>query len=492
MIVKTESDEVEKYLTDESNFKGSCEAVYFPENETELAGLLRKFNESGTKVTISGNGTGLTSGRVPDGGIVITTEKLNRILLLNEEEHYIIVEPAVILQDLQTYVEEKNLFYPPDPTERNCFIGATAATNASGARTFKYGPTRDYILALRIALPDGEIISLERGTSFASGTDAKLTTESGREILFDIPRFDMPLSSKNAAGYFCEKNMDLIDLFIGSEGTLGVITELKLKLLDLPKDLFSCVAFFPGEENALDFIEEARTRSKSKSGTDLIDARGLEYFDKYALRFLAKDFPNIPGTAKGAVWYEQEVKGNEDETLFQWTGLMEKHKSPEEESWFALDRNEQEKFKEFRHAIAWKVNEFIAQRGLKKIGTDVAVPDSAFRSYYFKITERIEHAGLRYVVYGHAGNSHIHLNFLPSDNDEYNRSRELYKEICMEAINLHGTFSAEHGVGKTKRDFLLMMYGVEIIKKMASLKRVFDPRKILNIGNIFEAEYLES
>jgi len=490
MIVKTENDEVEKYLTDESSFRGKCDAVYFPENESELAGLLKKSSQSGTKITIAGNGTGLTSGRVPDGGIVITTEKLNRIIELNEKEHYAIVEPAVILQDLQTLVEEKNLFYPPDPTERNCFIGATVATNSSGARTFKYGPTRDYVLGLRVILPEGGILNLQRGVSFASEYSARLTTEEGREYSFGIPKYDMPLTSKNAAGYYCRPNMDLIDLFIGSEGTLGVISEIRLRLLDLPKDVFSCVAFFPDEENALDFIDEARSLSKAAAPGG-IDARALEYFDSYSLQFLAKDYPNIPDAAKGAVWYEQEVNGNEDEMLFQWTGLMKKYKSPEEESWFALDRNEQEKFKEFRHAIAWKVNEFISRHGLKKIGTDVAVPDASFKQYYYETKEKIEKAGLRYVIYGHLGNSHMHLNFLPSNPDEYSRSRGLYKEICVDALKLHGTFSAEHGVGKTKRDFLLLMYGEETIRKMAALKIVFDPEKILNIGNIFDEQYLE-
>jgi D-lactate dehydrogenase (cytochrome) len=133
----------------------------------------------------------------------------------------------------------------------------------------------------------------------------------------------------------------------------------------------------------------------------------------------------------------------------------------------------------------------MAGKGLKKIGTDVAVPDKYFRGYYSGTKEKIEKSGLRYVNYGHFGNSHMHLNFLPSNQEEYIKARNLYKEICIDAIRLKGTFSAEHGVGKSKREYLLEMYGEDSVKKMAALKKVFDPNSILNIGNIFDEKYLK-
>lgn len=488
MLIKKDQDEIQKYLTDESSYKGTCEAVYFPESEKEVEEILFECNKTKTKVTIAGAGTGLTSGRVPEGGIVVSTEKLNKILEINETEKFIRVEPAVFLRELQNYVESKNLFYPPDPTERDCFIGATVITNSSGARTFKYGPTRNYVLAMNIILANGEMIKIERGQYKADGYNASIKSESGRTFSFTIPAYDMP-NTKNSAGYYCKENMDLIDLFIGSEGTLGVVTEIKLKLIDLPKDLLSCVAFFPAEDNALDFINEAREKSQfgNKSG---FSARGLEYFDNFSLRFMSQDYPNIPGNAKAAVWFEQELKNNEDEMLSEWVDLIIKHSGYEEESWLAVDKKEQEKFKDFRHAIAWKVNEFIAHHGLKKVGTDVAVPHDSFRKYYYRVKEMIEKRNIKYVVYGHLGNSHIHLNMLPTSQGEYKTARELYKDICFEAVQLKGTFSAEHGVGKAKRDFLIMMYGEDAIKKMAALKLVFDHNKVLNIGNIFEEKYL--
>ena len=162
MIIKNDPEQFQNYLSDASNYKGNADSIYFSESEDEITDLLRKFNKENIRVTVSGNGTGLTGGRVPEGGIIISLEKLNRILELNLEKKFVIVQPAVVLKDLQNFVEAQNLFYPPDPTERNCFIGATVATNASGARTFKYGSTRNYVLGLRIVLPDVETIAIER------------------------------------------------------------------------------------------------------------------------------------------------------------------------------------------------------------------------------------------------------------------------------------------------------------------------------------------
>ncbi|MCH6574807.1 MAG: FAD-binding oxidoreductase, partial [Bacteroidetes bacterium] len=162
MIVKTQQDEIQNYLIDASNTKGFCEAVYIPQSVSEMTEIIKEANEKKHSVTISGNGTGLTGARVPKGGIVISTEKLNKIIEINLEEKFALVEPGVLLSELQDTVKQKGLLYAPDPTERNCFIGGTVATNASGARTFKYGPTRNYVEELEIILPDGDFLYLKR------------------------------------------------------------------------------------------------------------------------------------------------------------------------------------------------------------------------------------------------------------------------------------------------------------------------------------------
>jgi D-lactate dehydrogenase (cytochrome) len=491
MIVKNNPDEFQNYLSDASNYQGTAEAVYLPESEDEIIELVKKFNMDKIRVTISGNGTGLTGSRVPEGGVVLSTEKMDKIIELNEVEKYLRVQPGMILNDLQDYVEEKNLFYPPDPTERNCFIGATVATNSSGAKSFKYGPTRDYVIGMRVVLPTGETISIKRGKIFASAYAFSFPTDQGTKYEFTIPQFEMP-ETKNAAGYYCQENMDLIDLFIGSEGTLGIITELKLKLLPVEESILSCVVFFASEEDAFNFINEARTETMSDSANEeiKISARGLEFFNKLTLNFLRPDYPALPENTC-AVWFEQELTTNEDALTATWLKLILKHNADAETAWLAVDKKAQEKLKDFRHAISWKINDVVARCGLRKVGTDVAVPVASFHSFYKWMIELVEQNNMEYVVYGHFGNCHPHLNILPKDQDDFIQAKKIYFKICYEAVRLQGSVSAEHGIGKMKRDYLLMMYGEEVIRQMAKLKLVFDPNMILNIGNIFEEKYLQ-
>jgi D-lactate dehydrogenase (cytochrome) len=491
VIIKNNPDEFQNYLSDASNYQGTAEAVYLPENEEEIIELVKRFKTDGIRITIAGNGTGLTGARVPEGGVVIAMEKMNKIIELNVAEKYLRVQPGMILKDLQDYVEGKKLFYPPDPTEKNCFIGATVATNSSGARSFKYGPTRDYVIGIRVVLPSGETLSMERGKIMASAYDLSFSTDQGTKYKVSIPQFAMP-DTKNASGYYCKKNMDLIDLFIGSEGTLGIITELKLKLLELTEKILSCVVFFKSEEDAFNFIDEARAITKSVSSGKKIEisARGLEFFNKLTLNFLRPDYPTIPENTC-SVWFEQELTINNYELTATWLNLIKKHHADAETSWLAVDKKQQEKLKGFRHAISPGVNEAAARRGLRKVGTDVAVPLESFRLFYKWMIEIMELNNMEYVVYGHFGNCHTHLNMLPKDQDDFIKAKKIYAEICSEAVRLKGTVSAEHGIGKMKREYLLMMYGEKVISQMAKLKLVFDPNRILNIGNIFEEKYLQ-
>lgn len=489
MIIKTSSDEIQNYLSDASNLKGNCDAVYFPETETDVISILKEANEKKVKVTISGNGTGLTGARVPQDGIVISTEKMNHIIEINEKEKTATVEPGVILADFQKLVNEKKLMYPPDPTERNCFIGGTVATNASGEKTFKYGPTRSYVLELNIVLANGDLLKLKRGRIFATDYSLNFKTENGSEYVVHLPEYKMPIT-KNTSGYFAKKNMDAIDLFIGSEGTLGVITKINLQLVDLPEKILSCIIFFSKESDALNFIKRARSISyetRKTNSADSLDALALEFFDKHTLNFLLKDYTNIPNDSEAAVWFEQEVNSQNEEMLFEeWMKLISKFNGDEESAWFAFSDSDNKKIQEFRHTISWKISEYISQNNLKKLGTDVAVPDEKFEELYYFSKDEVEKEKLPYVVYGHFGNSHIHLNMLPKEDKEYEKGKEVYKKICKKAVELGGTISAEHGIGKLKTEYLVLMYGEENIRKMIEVKKVLDPNLILGVGNIFK------
>jgi D-lactate dehydrogenase (cytochrome) len=488
MITKTEQNEIQDYIRDASNTAGYCEAVVYPENTYDVISILKQANSEKTKITVCGNRTGLSGGSVPNGGIVLSTEKMNRILEINEEEKFAIVEPGVLLSDFLKLLKTKKLYYPPDPTELNCFLGGTVATNASGSKTFKYGPTRDFIIGIEIVLPTGDLLVLDRGKNFAKNFDLSITTADQKSIVLKIPSVKS-LPTKNTAGYFCREDMDAIDLFIGSEGTLGVITKIKLLLLPAPEKVLSAVIFFNSEDTGLDFIEESRNESfnsrKNKSHS-AIDALALEYFDKFALNFLRDDFPNIPEEACSAVWFEQEV----DEALSNqitdlWISLIEKHNGDLSNSWIAMNEKDKLKFVEFRHRISTKVNEFISSRNLRKLGTDFAVPDNELKKFYFQLKNDVEQARLDYVIYGHFGNSHIHLNMLPKNPGEFETAKELYHNMCLSAIKSGGTFAAEHGVGKNKKELLYKMYDEKIMGEMRRIKQTLDPNLILGSGNIF-------
>ncbi|MCO5333554.1 MAG: FAD-binding oxidoreductase [Pyrinomonadaceae bacterium] len=230
MQVKTQSDDIENYLTDASNMRGGyAEQIFIPASEDEIRRYLREANDNAVPVTVSGARTGTVGGAIPFGGAVLSIERLNRIVDINADTLRAVVRSGVILADLQKAVEAKGLFYPPDPTEWSCQIGGTIATNASGARSFKYGATREFVERIRIVLADGDVLDLRRGEIVGSGESLTVHTESGRSIEFALPTYEPPNVRKNVSGLFNSRPFDAIDLFIGSEGMLGVIVEAELR-----------------------------------------------------------------------------------------------------------------------------------------------------------------------------------------------------------------------------------------------------------------------
>ena len=308
MQVKTQLEDIQNYLTDASNMPGGhATRLFIPETPGEIAEILREANEQRIAVTISGARTGTVGGAIPFGGYVISMERLNKIVEIDKEQKLAVVQPGVILGDLQKAVEAEGLFYPPDPTEWSCQIGGTVATNASGARSFKYGATRDFVERLNVVLASGEEIVIRRGQFVANETGSV----SVGPIEFKTPTYERPNVRKNVSGYFNASPLDPIDLFIGSEGTLGVITEIELRLVDKPKEFFSGIVFFSAEGDLLAFVDEVKLSSFAAHknpvaiapGSDRIDATLIEYFDNRALGFITEKFPETPGGMAGAIFF---------------------------------------------------------------------------------------------------------------------------------------------------------------------------------------------
>jgi D-lactate dehydrogenase (cytochrome) len=375
-------------------------------------------------------------------------------------------------------VDQQGLLYPPDPTERGCFVGGNVATNASGARTFKYGPTRNYIRRLKIVLASGEVIDLRRGGVHA---DANRRLRIGNSIELTLPDYRMPATRKNASGYFIAPEMDAIDLFIGSEGTLGVICEIEVRLLPKPEGLLSGVVFFTNEADVLALVARARKRAA---------ARAIEFFDNESLNFLREKYPNIPPPAVAAIFFEQETTETTEETVLnEWMTLLDDHHALPD-SWFATNEQDQAKLREFRHQLPVLMNEWFAHYKQRKVSTDMSVPDDAFPGLFHLYKDTLRTSGLRYTIFGHIGDNHVHVNILPRNDDEGARARELYVQFLKYAASVGGTLSAEHGVGKLKRDYLRLFYSDDQLRAMAAVKKALDPNGILGRVNIFSEDLL--
>jgi D-lactate dehydrogenase (cytochrome) len=520
MLIKSQSDEIQSFLGDASNMQGGAASrVLFPESTEEVAVALAEAARERTPVTVAGAGTGIVGGRVPFGGVVLATDRLNRIkeIVRFESGGRATAQSGVVLADFQRAVEAQGLLYPPDPTERSCYLGGSVATNASGSRTFKYGPTRRYISRLKIALATADVLDLRRGEIMAdAGGTLRVPLPRGRSIEARLPSYRMPQTRKHASGYYVAPGMDALDLFIGSEGTLGVITLVEAELLPRPAGVLAGIVFFREEDQLLAFVREVRTLSLRtraeqertgktaeeiftlKSNTDAerpdpihIDARAIEYFDAESLHFLRAHYERVPREAAGAIFFEQEIAlATEENYVAAWLALLQKQDALLDESWFAVDEKDQARLREFRHHLPVLVNEWIARHNQRKVSTDMAVPDEEFAGMLRFYQETLRASQLRYVIFGHIGDNHVHVNILPRDDEEAAKARRIYLQFVERAVRVGGTVSAEHGIGKLKRDYLRVLYGDRHLREMAALKKAFDPACILGRGNIFAEEYL--
>jgi FAD/FMN-containing dehydrogenase len=445
------------YLEDASGFHGHADRVIVPADEPGVAAALREASAAAVPVTIAGAGTGVTGGRVPLGGWVISLEKLTRLEI---QRGFAIAGAGVLLRDLHSAAQSTGQFYPPDPTETRASIGGTIATNASGARSFQYGATRRWIERLRVVLADGRVLDIGRGDA----------------IDFDCPAIPLPAVTKNTAGYPLCPGMDWIDLFAGSEGTLGVVTEARLLLLPAPHAVLAGVIFFPHDEAALKAVDDWRTS---------IPVRMLEYFDASSLALLRCRFPEIPNPARAAILFDQELKFEDDPELDAWMARIENSGALAEDSWFALSAADRERFRRFRHSLPELVNDAVRRNGALKMNTDYAVPLARNREMLAYYRQRLEEEFPgRYVIFGHIGDAHLHVNIFSSP-DEPQHATDLILEFARKAVELGGTVSAEHGLGKRKAHLLKLQYAPEHIDAMRAVKWRLDPQNLLGRGVLF-------
>jgi len=480
-MIKKVSEDILSYLKDASNLTGFADAVYIPETKQEAQELIRSLYENAIPITVSGSGTGLTGSRVPNGGVIISTERLTA-MSFDETTNLLTVEPGIVFRDVNDYLEQYSRFLPPNPTEWLCSIGGAVSTNASGSRTFKYGAMREWVHSMEVILSNGEIISIVCDS--IKNNSYSVISQNGTDYSFEIQTVPIP-STKHAAGYYVAPSMRATDLFVGSEGTLGFIQSITLKTLPKEEVLLGGIVFFDNYEQLLKFVRFIRTISQ-KEQSDSLQARLIEFFDEHSLNLLRKFYQEIPISAKGAIWFEQEsTEEKMDGQIDEWWKIIVEYSSLADETWFAQNDIEHRKLAEFRHKLPSEVYEVIGKGSIAKIGTDMAVPAENFEEYFWEYQRLLNQANVQFVLFGHIGNCHLHANMFPKNDDETTKARFVYDSMITKALEVQGTISAEHGVGKLKKQYFQKMYSKQVLDYFLSIKSLFDPKNQFGKGNLF-------
>ena len=480
------------FLRDESRRVGRADRIAFPRSEEEVLALLAEARAAAMPITVQGARTGVAGGAVPEGGLVLNLSLMDRVF--PPEGATLRVQPGATLAAIRAAVP-RGMFFAPDPTEPTASIGGMVSCNSSGALSFLHGPTRNHVLGLRVATSAGHLLDLRRGRDRAMGLRFALGPLSG-----ELPAIPRP-AVKNAAGYFVDPGMDLLDLFVGAEGTLGIVLEATLRLLPAPGAVWGLMAFLPGPEAVVGYVDALRA-SRQPPDPSASRLAALEYFDERCLEFLRSRadvlstknvaVPPMPdGTAcVYAEWHAPDAPSAETSALAA-ADLLSSFGSNPDDALLADNPRDMEKLKLFRHAAPELVNGVLDERrkahpGLTKLGTDLSVPDARLADVVALYRRDLAASGLEHLTFGHVGANHLHVNVLPRDPADHAAGKALYAQWAAQIIAWGGSISAEHGIGKLKRDLFRQMAGPETLQRMRELKRLLDPDGLLNPGNLME------
>ena len=442
-------DIIQGYLRDASNIEGAATQLFRPETPEDVAEILCWCTRHEVPLTVSGCRTSTTGSATPIGGAILSMEFFNTIHSVSE------VDANVLLGAYQHYLESRQVCFPPDPTSRHeCSIGGAISCNASGARSFYFGSIRSWVDAVEVVFPTGEIRIVDRQTPFPSNWPS---------VSWTLPRV------KTSAGYQSCDN--LLDLLIGQEGTLGVITKAWLRTIP-SFEVNTVLVFFNTRQDCLHCAHLVREQSQK----DEIRVYSVEYFDRNAIGFMTCRLPHIPEAACGLIIEFDE------ENMSSLLNILECSNALLEYTMLEESTVGQRIVQQARHAIPAGINEQLVRNNMPKVGTDFAVPFERL-SWMMDAYDEVD---LPKVLFGHIGDAHLHLNMLPRTASELEYARELYVELARIALSYGGTVSAEHGIGKIKRQLLAEMVGLETIRTFQDLKKVVDPAWILGRGNIFD------
>ena len=443
--VYVDAETLDYFSHDETeNLKFLPEVVVKPRTSEEISAILKLCNEALLPVTPRGAGTGLSGGALPHlGGVLLSTERLNQILEIDERNLQVTTEPGVITEVLQNAVKAKKLFYPPDPSSRgSCFIGGNIAENSGGPKAVKYGVVKDYVLNLEVVLPTGEIIW------------------TGSNVL------------KNVTGY------NLTQLLVGSEGTLGIVTKIVLKLIPLPTHDLLMLVPFKQLEQAGEAVSAIFRAGFTPSALELIEIDALKIVSRLV------DDAAVPITDDTAAHLIIEVDGTNPDVLMQEMEAIGELLTQYDigEIYFAEDATQKERL--------WKLRRRAAE-AVKSVGytieEDTVVPRAALPALIRSMKELGKKHQVDVVCYGHAGDGNLHVRIRKEgmpNSYENQVVEKILTELFEIVYQLGGTISAEHGIGLIQKRFMPIVFKEKNLSLMREIKKVFDPNGILNAGKI--------
>ncbi|MGI6723463.1 MAG: FAD-linked oxidase C-terminal domain-containing protein [Arcobacteraceae bacterium] len=436
--LKSDKAHLIAYCYDATKSRFEPDAVLFPRNEEEVSKILAYCNEKKIVVVPRGAGSGFTGGALPaSGGIILSLERhMNKLLEIDMQNMVAVVQPGLVNMDLQKAVEEVGLFYPPDPaSESYSTLGGNVSENAGGMRAAKYGITKDYVMALRAVLPNGEII------------------RAGKKTIKDV------------AGY------NIAGILIASEGTLAVITEITLKLIPKPKMSQTAMGVFPTVNDAMNAVYKTMA-----SGVTPV---AMEFLDNLTIRAVEQKFQKGLPIEAGAILVT-DVDGNSTADLDEQLQIIEDKFKENGCSEFKIASNKAES------TSLWfarrNASPSLAVYGDKKLNEDITVPRSKLPDLLAAISEVSQKYGLNIPCFGHTGDGNVHTNVMcdASDPASVELGHKAIEEIFQITVDLGGTLSGEHGIGIAKAPFMHMAFSDAEMELFRNIKKAFDPNNILN------------
>jgi D-lactate dehydrogenase (cytochrome) len=509
-------DVIAAFLEDAAHYPGGhATGVVHPTSEAEVAETLQRFRS----VLPIGAQSSLTGGATPFGDVILSTSRLNRIVDIGNAS--VRVQAGVTLAELDAALARAGRYYPPSPTFTGAFVGGVAATNAAGAATFKYGATRGWVEALTVVLPTGDVLDLQRGATRAHADGYFELALADRIVRVPIPRYEMPRSPKLSAGYFAAPEMDPIDLWIGSEGTLGIITEVTLKILHTRPPM--CLAFVPFSDRgaALEFVGELRRTAQATWATRDplgIDVSAIEHMDGRCLQLLREDGAD---RANGVAWGDSAAMAllvtlelphemtsarafdeigrardpdAQDTPIVRFCRMLDAVGVLDDvEIAVPGDRARAAQLLALREAVPASVNLRVGRAKqsidprIEKTAADMIVPFERFAELLNLYDAEFTRRGLDAAVWGHISDGNVHPNVIPRSLADVASGKEAIAIFGREVVRMGGSPLAEHGVGRNriKQQLLVDLYGAAGIDEMRAVKRAIDPDWKLAPGVLF-------